>query len=437
MPGRSDSTVQPALSEPWKEPCANKRKKKESLSGGNRRGSTRKRRTSPFQMQFDDEDDASEDEDCGSIQEFFRELTDPRVNRRRVHLLIDIIVIALCAVIGGAEKWKDIALWGETHHAWLSQFLELPAGIPSRCTFRRVISRLNPEQFQACFRAWVQALCRTTKGRIIAIDGKTLRRSMDSASELKALHLVSAWASEQNLTLGQVAVEEKSNEITAIPRLLELLELSGALVTIDAMGCQKAIAQQIIDAKGDFCLAVKGNQETLYNDLREFFSDDSVEKVWDEYSSEETSHGRFMRRYYYTAPAPEHLQNSSAWPKVKSVGLAITYRSKTEDEQVAPECRYYILSVGSNARRFAKATRLHWGIENSLHWVLDVTFDEDQSRIRKDNGAENVGWLRRIAISLLKNEPTVKDSIRAKRLRATYDVEYLGKVLLAAANSQI
>lgn len=364
----------------------------------------------------------------------FRDVSDPRVNRTRLHRLIDIIVICLCAVICSAESWKDIQLWGETHQAWLGQFLQLPNGIPSRCTLRRVVSRLNPEQFQNCFRDWIKALSRATKGRIIAVDGKTLRRSMDSKSDLKALHVVSAWASEQHLTLGQIAVEEKSNEITAIPRLLRLLELKGALVTIDAMGCQKQIARQITEDGGDYCLAVKGNQETLYETLREHFSNDAVENEWDAYECEEQSHGRYVRRYYYTTPASEMLRTSGRWSKLTSVGLAITYRAKNEDDQVQPECRYYILSVPSDAKRFARATRLHWGIENSLHWVFDVSFDEDQSRIRKDYGAENFGWLRRFAVSLLKNEPTIKDTIRAKRMRATYNVNYLEQVLLAATD---
>lgn len=433
MSPRTDST-RDQRSQPWNGRCANKREKKKVISGGKTKGCRRKedgqasRKTRAGTREF------TAEECMLSVQEYFQDVPDPRVNRRRLHGLLDIIVIALCAVICSAESWKDIQLWGETHQSWLEQFLELPHGIPSRCTFRRVISRLNPEEFQNCFRDWIKALSRATQGRIIAVDGKTLRRSMDSASDLKALHVVSAWASEQHLTLGQIAVEEKSNEITAIPRLLRLLELKGALVTIDAMGCQKQIARQIIEDGGDYCLAVKGNQETLYEAVREHFSSDAVEDEWDEYECEEKSHGRYQRRYYYTAPAPEALRSSGAWSKLTSIGLAITYRTQNADDEVEPECRYYILSVPSNAERFAHATRLHWGIENSLHWVLDVSFNEDQSRIRKDHGADNFGWLRRFAVSLLKNEPTIKDTIRAKRMRATYNVDYLEQVLLAASN---
>lgn len=431
MPPRTDSTDDPRT-QPWNERCANKREKKKAISGGNEKV-TRKNKDGQASRQARAGTREFTAEECMvSIQEYFRDVSDPRVNRRRLHCLIDIIVISLCAVICSAESWKDIQLWGETHQAWLAQFLELPHGIPSRCTFRRVVSRLKPEEFQNCFRDWIKALSRATKGRIIAVDGKTIRRSMDSASDLKALHVVSAWASEQHLTLGQIAVEEKSNEITAIPRLLRLLELKGALVTIDAMGCQKEIARQIIKDGGDYCLAVKGNQPTLYETLQDHFSTDTVENEWDAYECEEQSHGRYQRRYYYTTPAPETLRTSDVWSKLTSVGLAITYRSKNENDHVEPECRYYILSVPSDAKRFAKATRLHWGIENSLHWVLDVSFDEDQSRIRKDYGAENFSWLRRFAVSLLKNESTIKDTIRAKRMRATYNVNYLEQVLLAA-----
>ncbi len=418
--------------QPWNEPCANKREKKRVISGENEKRGRKQRKDTGSGKAGSQE--FSVEECMVSIQKHFRDVSDPRVNRRRLHRLIDIIVISLCAVICKAESWKDIQLWGEGHQSWLEQFLELPNGIPSRCTFRRVVSRLEPEEFQNCFREWIKALSRATKGRIIAVDGKTLRRSMDSKSDLKALHVVSAWASEQHLTLGQIAVEEKSNEITAIPRLLRLLELKGALVTIDAMGCQKQIARQIIEDGGDYCLSVKGNQETLYQRLIDHFSNDAVEQEWDVYECEEKSHGRYQRRYYYTTAAPEELRASGTWSKLTSVGLAITCRAKNEDDEVQPECRYYILSVPSDAKRFATATRLHWGIENSLHWVLDVSFDEDQSRIRKDHGAENFGWLRRFAVSLLKNEPTINDTIRGKRMRATYNVNYLEQVLLAATD---
>lgn len=433
MSPRTNST-EDQRRQPWNQRCANKREKKKAISGGNEKGVRRNKDDQASRQARAGTRDFTSEECMLSIAEHFRDVSDPRVNRRRLHLLIDIVVISLCAVICSAESWKDIQLWGETHQAWLEQFLELPHGIPSRCTFRRVVSRLNPAEFQDCFRDWIKALSRATKGRIIAVDGKTLRRSMDSASELKALHVVSAWASEQHLTLGQIAVEEKSNEITAIPRLLRLLELKGALITIDAMGCQKQIARQIVEDGGDYCLAVKGNQETLYEAVREHFSTDAVEDEWDTFECEEKSHGRYQRRYYYTTPAPEALCTSGTWSKLTSLGLAITYRAKNEDQEVTPECRYYILSVPSDAQRFADATRLHWGIENSLHWVLDVSFDEDRSRIRKDHGAENFGWLRRFAVSLLKNESTVQDTIRAKRMRATYNVDYLEQILLAATN---
>ena len=370
------------------------------------------------------------------MKDSFGGLTDPRVNRRRRHLLIDIMVIAICAVICGAESWKDMQLWGEAQQQWLSQYLELPNGIPSRDTFRRVISRLNPEEFQACFLRWMRALSRATNGRLVALDGKTIRRSMDSANDKNPLHVVSAWAAEQHFTLGQVAVDAKSNEITAIPELLKLLELKGALVTIDAMGCQKEIARQIIDQQADYCLAVKGNQEHLHEDLKAHFEEcletNFANTDHDEHTTEETSHGRFERRYYYATDVPDTMRNRDTWVGLKSVGLVITYRSTDEDDDPDGELRYYIASFSCDAQKLANATRGHWGIENSLHWIMDVTFNEDQCRVRKDHGAENLSWLRRFAISLLKNEATVNDTVRAKQRRAMWNIKYLEAVLFAA-----
>jgi len=376
------------------------------------------------------------DEQLVSIQESFSSLTDPRVNRRRRHLLIDIVVIAMCAVICGAESWKDMRIWGEARQTWLEQFLELPNGIPSRDTFRRVISRLDPEEFQRCFVRWIKSLSRHTKGRIVAVDGKTLRRSMDSAEGRNPLHIVSAWASDQHLALGQLTVDSKSNEITAIPELLRLLELQGALVTIDAMGCQKNIAGQIVQQEADYCLAVKGNQEHLEEDISQHFQNclgkDFADTPHTVYSTEEKGHGREEKRLYYMTPVPDTLRNAKAWANLRGVGMAITYRSTKPDDDPDGEVRYYICSFEPDAKRLAEATRGHWGIENSLHWILDVTFNEDQCRIRDNYGAENFSWLRRFATTLLKNEPTIKDTVRAKRMRATWDVSYLEAVLLAA-----
>lgn len=416
----------------WMRRCSNKNEKRQLLNTVVKKGKSKRGRVA----------DGEREADCCrvetaagcmvSIKESFSGLSDPRVNRRRRHLLIDIVVIAVCAVICGAESWKDMHLWGKAREGWLRQFLELPNGIPSRDTFRRVISRLNPSEFQKCFAGWVRALGEASGGRIVAIDGKTLRRSMDRSSGKGPLHMVSAWASEQHISLGQLAVDSKSNEITAIPQVLELLELEGAFVTIDAMGCQKEIARQIVARGGDYCLAVKGNQGHLREDLEEHFVgclENGFEGVcYDHYKESERAHGRVEEREYYTTDVPKELRGSEQWKGLKSVGLAL--RRSSESGKV--EARYYIMSIGSNAAELARASRQHWGIENSLHWVLDVTFNEDQSRIRKEHGAENFSWLRRFAITLLKNEPTVQDTVRAKGRRAMWDTGYLEQVLVAA-----
>lgn len=433
---RSSSPAAPVA--PWNEPCANKKQKKERLNcGGNKKRRKKgKKSPKPPKKATAFEPDTGLHDCARSMKESFGELTDPRVNRRRRHLLMDIMVMAICAVICGAESWKDMQLWANAQQSWLEQILELPHGIPSRDTFRRVISRLNPEEFQACFLRWMKGLSGATGGRLVALDGKTIRRSMDSARNQKPLHVVSAWVAEQHFCLGQIAVDAKSNEITAIPQLLKLLELKGALVTIDAMGCQKEIARAITKQKADYCLAVKGNQEHLHQDLSEHFAaclkTDFANVQHAEHVTEETAHGRFERRFYYTTAIPETLRNREAWPKLKSIGLVITSRATDEDEDFHGEVRYYINSFPSDAKKLAWATRGHWGIENSLHWVMDVTFNEDQCRVRKDHGAENISWLRRFAISLFKNETTVNDTIRAKQRRAMWNVQYLERILLAA-----
>jgi predicted transposase YbfD/YdcC len=369
-----------------------------------------------------------------SLAGAFRTITDPRVNRRRRHLLIDIIVIALCAVIGGAETWKDVQIWGESHHDWLAKFLVLPNGIPSRDTYRRVYDRLCPREFQACFLKWIEGLSLPRKGRVIAIDGKTLRRSMDSAKESPLLHLVSAWATDQNLTLGQVAVDGKSNEITAIPKLLKLIALKGALVTIDAMGCQKEIARQIREARAHYVLALKGNHQRIHDDVKKAFTEHlegrGVESGPGYYRKKSQGHGREEDRTYFAMPAPEWLHGREEWKDLRSIGMVL--EEQTAKGQVSGDVRYFLSSLPPKARQFARAIRRHWSIENSLHWILDVTFQEDRSRMRPGRSTENFAWLRRLAITLLKNEPTRTDTVRAKRMRATWDVEYLEAVLLAA-----
>jgi predicted transposase YbfD/YdcC len=367
-----------------------------------------------------------------ALTEAFASLTDPRVNRRRRHLLIDIVVIAVCAVIASAEKWRDIAAWGKSHRQWLGRFLELPNGIPSGDTFRRVICRLDPEEFQRCFLSWAASLVGAAKGRLLNIDGKTLRRSGRLKNEDKPLHIVSVWASEQNLALGQTTVDEKSNEITAIPKLLRFIDLEGALVTIDAMGCQKQIARQIIDGKADYCLAVKGNQKYLEQDIGDHFTrcldSDFAGVEHQSHTTSEKGHGRCERREYYLTEVPAELRHAEAWAGLKAVGMVANIRDSKGDDGFV---RYYICSF-NDVERFAAAVRGHWSIENSLHWIMDVTFREDDSRIQNELGASNFSWMRRFAISLLKNESTMKDSVRQKRLLATWDVDYLQKVLLAA-----
>jgi len=411
---------------PWGEPCRNKRHKKRVLQGqcdsGNKRASKQKDRKCrkkkrkvghPIPV-------------VSALMDCFSEMKDPRIDRRRRHSLIAIIVIAVLAVIANADTWKDIQIWGVTHQEWLKTFLKLPNGVPSRDTFRRTISRIAPDQFQQAFLRWLGSGRKGIKG-VIAIDGKTLRRS--GPGDLQPLHIVSAWACEQHLTLGQRVVDGKSNEITAIPQLLETLLLKGSTVTIDAMGCQKEIAAQIVDAKGDYCLAVKDNQPMLASDVRKSFlaalETDFRSASNDKHETHDSGHGRTETRYFYTMPVPESMSTAHHWKGLKSIGMTITYRSENCDGEI----RYYINSFASDAKRFAKAVRGHWGIENSLHWVMDVTFGEDESRIHKDHGGENVSWLRRLAISLIKQETSLTDSIRAKRVRAGYDVAYLQRIL--------
>jgi predicted transposase YbfD/YdcC len=368
-----------------------------------------------------------------SILTHFAELKDPRINRTKRHLLLDIIGLSICAVISGADNWLDIQRYGNAKMDWLKTFLALPNGIPSHDTIERVFRRLKPQDFQRCFANWMQSLHEELGLKQVAIDGKTLRRSFDRAGEKSALHLVSAWSTENHLTLGQVAVDGKSNEITAIPQLLRMLDLSGAVVTIDAMGCQKEIAAQIVEAEADYVLAVKDNQPNLHEDLQEHFlqlhETDFANAQHSHYQTKEESHGRVTRRYYYTTPLPATLRNSSAWRGLRSVGQVVTVTTRGGKE--TDDVRYFINSIRSNARRFASAVRGHWGIENSLHWVLDVSFDEDHSRIRKDHGAENFALLRRIAVSLIKREAS-QGSIRGKRKIAGWNTDLLLNILAGA-----
>jgi len=371
----------------------------------------------------------------GSISEHFSQLEDPRIERNKLHPLMNIIVIAICGVISGAENWVDIELYGNLKKAWLSQFLDLYHGIPSHDTFGRVFRRLKAEAFEACFLAWVKAISEVTQGQVIAIDGKELRRSMDERLGRRAIHMVSAWASENRLVLAQQKVNEKSNEITAIPALLDMLEIAGCIVTIDAMGCQKEIAQRITDQQGDYVLAVKENQGHLYEDIEHlcqlYLRDEYPLQYFTSYDKTvDKDHGRIEIRECWTLPASFYqpsIRNLGDWARVKTVLMIRRERRLPKKTEV--HTRYYIASLDSTAERFLKVVRSHWGIENSVHWVLDMCFNEDRSRLHKDNGAENLAIIRHIALNLLRNEKTAKVGVKAKRLKAGWDDAYLLKVL--------
>jgi predicted transposase YbfD/YdcC len=366
-----------------------------------------------------------------SFSHHFAELTDPRINRSKLHQLLDIIVLAICAVTAGAESWDDIEDFGHAKYAWLKTFLALPNGIPSHDTVRRLFERLNPDEFQRCFLRWIEALHEATNRQIIAIDGKTLRRSFDTAKGKSALHLVHAWATANHLLLGQVAVDEKSNEITAIPKLLKMLEIAGAIVTIDAMGCQKEIARTIRERKAHYVLALKANHEHLYEQVVAFWDRACARKLKGEdiryHRAWSEGHGRTECRRCWATSDLSWLEGREEWKDLKSVVMIEAERFI--GDAVFVETRYYLSSLSNDAEVLNEAVRSHWGVENSLHWVLDVTFHEDSSRIKKENAPENFGLLRRLALCLLKKETTSKRSIKGKRLRASWDDGYLLQVL--------
>lgn len=368
-----------------------------------------------------------------SILAEFDTLEDPRSSINRVHLLGDIIVISIMAVIAGAEGPKAIGVWAASNETWLRQRLKLPAGIASHDTIGRVLMTLNPASFQECFQRWIAAISRQSpdcEQDVVAIDGKALRRSHDHKAGLGPLFLVSAWAVQRGVSLGQQATDEKSNEITAIPQLLEQIDMEDSVITIDAAGCQKSIAAQIIDGKAEYVLALKGNQSKLHeavaNYIMEQMENDFAHVKARRYVERLKGHGREDEITYYQLPVPQDLPGASSWKGLKTIGIAIRFSKSAGVE--TDDVRYYISSLPLGVKRFAGCVRGHWGIENTLHWCLDVTFREDENRVRNRVLANNLAWLKRFAISLLKQVDD-KESIAMRRRMAGWNPSYLAKVL--------
>lgn len=365
------------------------------------------------------------------LKEHFSSLKDPRAQHSIEHLLLDIVLITICAVICGADNWVEIEHYGIAKQEWLNTFLELPNGIPSHDTLERTFARLRPEQVQQCFLNWVQAVFNITDGQLISIDGKMLRGSYERGGKQGMIHMVSAWAHQNRLVLGQRKVHEKSNEITAIPELLQVLDLAGAVVSIDAMGCQTAIAAHIIAQQGDYVLALKGNQGDLHQDVRQLFHHAQTQNFrdieHDFYQTQEQGHGRQEIRRYWVMGRTEYLVGAEHWAKLTTIGCVESQRQS--GDKSSSETRYYLLSLPLDAKRFAAAVRGHWGIENQLHWILDVGFREDDSRATQGYSAENLAVIRHLAVNLLSQEKTAKGGTRAKRLKAGWDDHYLTKVL--------
>lgn len=369
-----------------------------------------------------------------SILAHFQNLDDPRVSPATRHQLLDVVAIAVCAVICGADSWVEVEAFGRAKRDWLGTFLALPHGIPSHDTFGRVFAALDPEQFEAGFRAWVASVARLRAGEVVAIDGKQLRRSHDATNGKAALTLVSAWAGANRLALGQVAVEPGSNEIPAIPALLRMLALEGCVVTVDAIGCQTAIATQLTSQGADYVLALKENQPTMQEAVailfREGHAHGFVAGHHDVRRTVEKGHGRLEIRHVETVNDPAllaYLDPQGAWPKLGSVGMVVAERRIGETR--SRETRYYLSSLSGDAAILGDAVRGHWGIENRLHWVLDIAFREDESRVRQGHADQNLAIVRRLALNLLRQDTTAKMGVKAKRLKAGWDTAYLLNIL--------
>lgn len=366
-----------------------------------------------------------------ALIDHFADLEDPRLAGKCRHKLLDMVVIAISGMLCGADDWVTIAQFGRAKEGWFRTFLELPNGIPSHDTFSRVFALIDPQEFARCFSSWMQALKETIRGTV-AIDGKTLRASYDEREGCAAIHMVSAWSVENRLVLGQVKTEEKSNEITAIPELLKVLALEGCLVTTDAMGCQRSIAQDIVEQGGDYLLAVKDNQPKLFEAVLNAFeqAERHAPETMSTYSTDERGHGRHEQRYYAALPVPADFDPTltQRWRSLRT--LIVVEAQRTIEGKTTSAFRYYISSAKLGVERFAQAVRGHWGIENSLHWVLDVTFGEDDSRVRKGHGAENLARLRHIALNILKADKNMKLGVKNKRRVAGWDEQYLTKLLL-------
>ena len=372
-----------------------------------------------------------EKEAIGSITKHFGELQDPRTGNAKAHIFVEILIIAICAVICGADGWSDIELFGKNKKDWLKTFLELPKGIPSHDTFGRVFAKIRPEEFQRRFIEWVQAIEKLTAGQVIAVDGKKLRRSHDQQTGKEAIYMVSAWATENQLVLGQTKVADKSNEITAIPELLQLLDITGCIVTIDAIGTQTKIAETIVTGGRDYLLAVKENQGHLFEDIQCLFEVDvahGIDKAQHSYAQTvNKGHGRLEIRECWATEYLALVRKHQNWKGLRSVVRIVSQRNF--GEKVETQTRYFISSLPADAKTILKVKRSHWKIENQLHWVLDIAFREDESRVRKDHSSENLAVLRHVALNLLKQEKTAKGGIHAKRLQAGWNNDYLLTIL--------